>query len=104
MTIHQSKGLEFDFVFAGNLGAKVKADKAHFLEREYSQFRKNAPGISFSADELAWQDDIRKHFVTYSRAKHALVLLMHKGQLNKTDTASFGNDGGTWFKRNYRPV
>lgn len=103
MTIHQSKGLEFDFVFAGNLGNKVKPDTSHFLEKEYSQFRKNPPAIPFTQDELAWQDDIRKHFVTYSRAKHALVLLMH-GQPNKTGSASFGSLGGGWFKNNYRPV
>ena len=30
MTIHQAKGLEFDFVFAGNLGQSVRESSAHF--------------------------------------------------------------------------
>ena len=103
MTIHQSKGLEFDFVFAGNLGRTVSPDSAHSLEQEYSRFR-NTPLISsHSKEELAWQDDIRKHFVTYSRAKSALILLATDSQLRKrrTETSSFSQNGGTWFKNEY---
>ena len=106
MTIHQSKGLEFDFVFAGNLGHKVSPDSAHSLEQEYSRFRKMPVVIPHSLDQLAWQDDIRKHFVTYSRAKHALILLATNTQLRKKgdETSSFSQNGGIWFKNEYSPI
>ena len=103
MTIHQSKGLEFDFVFAANLGRKVAPDAAHTLEQEYAKFRKNPVTLQFEADELAWQDEIRKSFVTYSRAKHALILLATDSQLRKSisETASFSQYGGVWFRNNH---
>ncbi len=106
MTIHQSKGLEFDFVFAGNLGRNVSPDAAHALERDYSTFRRTPVGRQHSVDQLAWQDDIRKHFVTYSRAKHALILLATNGQLRKRghETSSFSQNGGVWFKNEYPPI
>lgn len=106
MTIHQSKGLEFDFVFAGNLGRSVSPDSAHIIEKDYSTYRKTPGGSQHSIEQLAWQDDIRKHFVTYSRAKHALILLATDGQLRKrgNSTSSFSQNGGTWFKNEYPPI
>ena len=106
MTIHQSKGLEFDFVFAGKLGGKVAPDSAHELEEKMSPFKIVAASTSHTLEELAWQDSIRKHFVTYSRAKHALVLLASTSQLSKKGnyTASFSFYGGAWIKNNIKPI
>lgn len=106
MTIHQSKGLEFDFVFAGNLGRSVSPDSAHRLEEQMSPFKIVPATTNHTLEELAWQDSIRKHYVTYSRAKHALVLLASTNQLRKagTETASFSQHGGAWFRNNYRPI
>ncbi|MCG9969919.1 ATP-dependent helicase [Pelotomaculum terephthalicicum JT] len=103
MTIHQSKGLEFDFVFAGNLSRSVSPSESHYIEQEFSRFRRVPFTIVHSINDLAWHDDIRLHYVTYSRAKNALVLLATKNQFSRkgNQTASFSQYGGTWFKNNY---
>lgn len=95
MTIHQAKGLEFDFVFVGNLGAGVQVSDAHLLEQELRQFR-TASTILHSIDATKWHDSIRQHFVAYSRARYALVLVATDSQLRKSgnETASFGAQGG----------
>ena len=95
MTIHQAKGLEFDFVFVGNLGASVRADDAHLLERDLRLFRSATP-IVHTIDDAMWHDSIRQHFVAYSRAKYALILVATDSQLRKRghETASFGAQGG----------
>ncbi|MCE7976608.1 MAG: ATP-dependent helicase [Nitrospira sp. NTP1] len=102
MTVHQAKGLEFDFVFVGNLGATVSASDAHQLERDLRQFRYGAPSVVHEIADAQWHDDIRQHFVAYSRAKYAVVLLATNGQLAKNggQTASFGNEGGGWVRQN----
>lgn len=101
MTIHQAKGLEFDFVFVGTLGQSVSSSNAHHLEEDLRQFRLNPPGIVHSIDDAQWHDDIRQHYVAYSRAKHALILVATNGQLRKTgfQSASFGGQGGTWIRQ-----
>ena len=101
MTIHQAKGLEFDFVFVGNLGASVPASPAHQLEQDLRQFRCTSPVIH-SIDDAKWHDNIRQHFVAYSRAKYALILVASDGQLRKKAdaTASFGSQGGGWVRQN----
>ena len=102
MTIHQAKGLEFDFVFTGNLGHSVRESSAHFLERDLRQFRINQPLIDHPITDAAWHDAIRQHFVAYSRAKRALVLIATNSQLRKTgtETAAFSNYGGGWARQN----
>ena len=102
MTIHQAKGLEFDFVFVGNLGASVQASSAHQLEQDLRQFRRTSPVMINSIDDAMWHDDIRQHFVAYSRAKYALILVVSDSQLRKNadQTASFGNQGGGWIRQN----
>lgn len=91
MTIHQSKGLEFDFVFVGSLGSAVSVGDAQMLEEALRPFRATPPTVIHPIDQAAWHDEIRLHFVAYSRAKYALVLLATNSQLRKTDTASFGD-------------
>lgn len=101
MTIHQAKGLEFDFVFVGNLGSNVQASNAHQLEQDLRQFRRRSPAVVHPIDNAKWHDDIRQHFVAYSRAKYALILVASDSQLRKTaaQTASFGNRGGGWVRQ-----
>ena len=102
MTIHQAKGLEFDFVFIGNLGFSVQDSSAHHLEQDLRQFRRTSPVVVHSIDNAKWHDAIRQHFVAYSRAKYALILVASDTQLRKTadQTASFGNQGGGWVRHN----
>ena len=102
MTVHQAKGLEFDFVFVGNLGTGVADSAAHHLEEEFRPFRRNPPSITHLIKDAKWHDDIRQHFVAYSRARYALILIASDAQLSKTatQTASFGGQGGGWVKQN----
>lgn len=102
MTVHQAKGLEFDFVFVGNLGAGVSANNAHELEEDLRPYRSNPPAIVHPIAASQWHDDIRQHFVAFSRARFALVLLATDGQLRRSgaQTASFGNLGGAWVRQN----
>ena len=101
MTIHQAKGLEFDFVFVGNLGASVQTSSAHQLEQDLRPFRGAPPVMINSIDDAMWHDDIRQHFVAYSRAKYALILVATDSQLRKgaDQTASFGDQGGKWVRQ-----
>ncbi len=101
MTVHQAKGLEFDFVSVGNLGASVSPSNAHRLEQDFRQFRYNPPSVVHPITNAQWHDDIRQHFVAYSRAKFALILVATNNQLRKTgvETASFGNQGGSWARQ-----
>jgi len=102
MTVHQAKGLEFDFVFVGNLGGGLWSSSAHQLEQDLRPFRISPPTVVHAIPDSQWHDDIRQHFVAYSRAKFALVLMATDGQLRKTgaQTASFGNQGGGWVRQN----
>ncbi len=104
MTVHQAKGLEFDFVFVGNLGLSVRESSSHHIEQDLRHLRTNPPPVSHSISDAQWHDDIRQHFVAYSRAKYALILLASDSQLNKggTETASFGGQGGGWVRQNVR--
>ena len=104
MTIHQAKGLEFDFVFVGNLGSIVKDSEAHYLESDLRRFRYNPPIVVHSVDDAMWHDAVRQQFVAYSRARYALILVASDGQLRTSadKTASFGNAGGGWVRQNIR--
>lgn len=101
MTIHQAKGLEFDFVFVGNLGGSVRASNAHQLEQDLRRFRRIQPAVIHPIDDAKWHDDIRQHFVAYSRAKYALILVATDTQLRKAvaRTASFTSQGGGWVRQ-----
>jgi DNA helicase-2/ATP-dependent DNA helicase PcrA len=102
MTVHQAKGLEFDFVFVGNLGGGFWSSNAHQLEQDLRPFRLNPPAVTHSIPAAQWHDDIRQHFVAFSRAKFALAMIASDSQLRKTgaQTASFGNNGGPWVRQN----
>ena len=100
MTVHQAKGLEFDFVFVANLGGTVSSSYSHQLEEDLRPFRFSPPAVVHPIADSRWHDDIRQHFVAFSRAKFALILLATDNQLTKTgaQTASFGNQGGGWAR------
>ncbi len=102
MTVHQAKGLEFDFVFVSNLGVSVWDSSSHHIEEALRQYRRNTPAIVHPIIDAQWHDDIRQHFVAYSRAKHSLVLVASDSQLRNqpTKTASFGGLGGGWVRQN----
>lgn len=101
MTVHQAKGLEFDFVFVGNLGLSVSADGGHELEAALRPFRTAPPAVFHGVQDSAWHDAIRLHYVAYSRARYALVLVATDAQLRRTgqQTASFGAQGGPWVRQ-----
>lgn len=101
MTVHQAKGLEFDFVFVGNLGSNISVSEAHQLERDLRPYRHIPPIVIHPITAAQWHDDIRQHFVAYSRSRHALILLATDNQLRKngTQTASFGDQGGGWVRQ-----
>ncbi|WP_394538833.1 ATP-dependent helicase [Lysobacter enzymogenes] len=88
MTMHQSKGLEFPFVFVGHLGDQASPENTHELEDLLGVF----PNLSsrtfttLSASTRAELDMIRKYYVAYSRAEYALVLLGTKQQVSKGAT------------------
>ena len=102
MTVHQAKGLEFDFVFVGNLGLSIRDSGSHHLEQDLRQFRSNPSAVVHSIPDAQWHDDIRQHFVAYSRAKYSLILVANNGQLSKkaSETASFGGMSGGWVRQN----
>jgi len=102
MTIHQAKGLEFDFVIVGNLGATVRPNSSHQLEHDLIPYRIEEPQVVHTTQDGMWHDQIRLHYVAYSRAKYSLILSATTGQLRKTgeESASFGGSGGTWVRQN----
>jgi DNA helicase-2/ATP-dependent DNA helicase PcrA len=100
MTIHQSKGLEFPFVFVvTKLGQEGKVGAAQKLEVTLSQFRQNLYSrVTRTPEELAVEDDIRLLYVAYSRAQYALILAGTQDQI-KNHVAVPGRDE-TAFRRN----
>ena len=101
MTVHQAKGLEFDFVFVGNLGLGIWDSSSHHIEEDLRQFRHNPPAVVHPITDAQLHDDVRQHFVAYSRAKYALVLVASESQIRKraNQTASFGGQGGGWVRQ-----
>ena len=76
MTVHQAKGLQFDFVFVYGLNRTPSPDGSILLEGDLSRFRNTQPLIRFNANQRAEQDLIRFFFVAYSRPKYALIHLV----------------------------
>jgi DNA helicase-2/ATP-dependent DNA helicase PcrA len=85
MTMHQSKGLEFPFVFVGHMGASSEVGSSHLLEDLTVQFPGNPLRVfpRPSAQERADMDLIRQYYVAYSRAQYALVLMGTTQQMGK---------------------
>ena len=82
MTIHQSKGLQFPFVFVGSLSGGARVSLSHRMESLFSNYPENAARVfRLPKEELrAEMDLIRQFYVAYSRAVYALILLGTESQ------------------------
>lgn len=90
MTMHQSKGLEFPFVFVGHMTGDGRVGPSHYLETLFSAHPLN-PQRRFPQrpeDERADMDLVRQYYVAYSRAEYALILLGTDSQFKKDSTNS----------------
>ena len=85
MTMHQSKGLEFPFVFVGHMGESAEIGKSHHLEDLFSRYPVNPSRVFTrrSAGERAEMDMVRQYYVAYSRAEYALIFLGTTAHFNK---------------------
>jgi DNA helicase-2/ATP-dependent DNA helicase PcrA len=83
MTIHQSKGLEFPFVFVAQIGQAARGTGSQELELIFAPMRRvQRARAQMTAQDLADQDDIRLFFVAYSRAEYGLIMMAAQSQLN----------------------
>ncbi|MEH1934451.1 MAG: 3'-5' exonuclease [Nostoc sp.] len=100
MTIHQSKGLEFPFVFVVmKLGREGKVGAAQMLEQTLAPFRQVLyPRDTINPEDLAIEDDIRLLYVAYSRAQNGLILIGTSDQIKKHIYVP--NRNNQEFKRN----
>ncbi|MHC0066863.1 UvrD-helicase domain-containing protein [Nostoc sp. UIC 10890] len=100
MTIHQSKGLEFPFVFVVmKLGREGKVGAAQMLEQTLAPFRQVLyPRDTRNPEDLAIEDDIRLLYVAYSRAQNGLILIGTKDQIK--NHISVPNRNHQEFQRN----
>lgn len=80
MTIHQSKGLEFEVVFVLRPDKQPFLSDTHILEDELDPFvrRPTKPAQRRTQELRAAEDAIRLFFVAYSRAKRLLILTGNK--------------------------
>jgi DNA helicase-2/ATP-dependent DNA helicase PcrA len=104
MTMHQSKGLEFPFVFVGHMGADAEISDCHRIEDLFSGYPGN-PNRVFqrpSAQQRAEMDLIRQFYVAYSRAEHALVLLGTRAQFSKGHIPC--GPTKTWLRNQSLPI
>jgi DNA helicase-2/ATP-dependent DNA helicase PcrA len=104
MTMHQSKGLEFPFVFVGHMGEGIKVGPSHHLETLFSNYPSN-PARAFPRRpeaERAEMDMIRQYYVAYSRAEYALIFLGLKTHFTK-HAVPCGPIAG-WLKHRTQPL
>lgn len=104
MTMHQSKGLEFPFVFVGHMNEKPKVQASHEMETLFSQYPAN-PNRVFqrpSEDDRAAMDLIRQYYVAYSRAQYALVLVGSTAHLNGDGIPT--GPARRWVRHRTRPL
>ncbi len=79
MTIHQSKGLEFEVVIVLRPDKQPFVSDTHQMEDEFHAFSQSPtrPARRRTQDERAAEDAVRLFFVAYSRAKRLLVVAGH---------------------------
>ena len=87
MTTHQAKGLEFPVVFACDLDSEPWMSGTYWLENELMPYADIQP--TGDGESRAKRDEIRRFYVSYSRAVEDLVLL---GPENSTTELSLGYD------------
>ena len=95
MTIHQSKGLEFPFVFVHGLSSWKPNENDIVFERTLrsTSSKSISKPSSNEISEMAKQDVARMFYVAYSRAQYALTLLIKK--YDRT-TPGIGCGGINW--------
>jgi DNA helicase-2/ATP-dependent DNA helicase PcrA len=100
MTIHQSKGLEFEVVFVLRPDKQPFVGETHLLEDELAPYVRRPTRLRRRPRELrAAEDAVRLFFVAYSRAKRLLVLagnsLDREGRLDKWERVLGQTPDGT---------
>ncbi|MFA4859715.1 UvrD-helicase domain-containing protein [Methanoregula sp.] len=87
MTVHQAKGLEFDFVFIWGLSQQEDdEDESIHIECDYAPFCQNQIQNNIACHDKSAQDKIRFYFVAYSRARCALIHLLTQQELRISRT------------------
>ena len=74
MTIHQSKGLEFDVVVVRGLRRRNMQPVPAIMHTFFAPLRARPIPVHLDNDELRDTDDFRGYYVAFSRAKHLLIL------------------------------
>ncbi|WP_284008164.1 ATP-dependent DNA helicase [Haloarcula pelagica] len=77
MTTHQAKGLEFPVVFTGNLDSEPWTSGTYWLEDQLEPYADIEP--VGDVDDRAERDEVRRFYVSYSRAEEDLFLLGTEG-------------------------
>jgi DNA helicase II / ATP-dependent DNA helicase PcrA len=103
MTIHQAKGLEFPFVILGKVGGKPWMGAAQILENRLAPYRNDLYERPTRAPEdLAIEDEIRLHYVAYSRAQYGLIITGTPKQLS--NGVAVPDRDAEKFRRNYQMI
>jgi len=86
MTIHQAKGLEFPFVFVGDLGKSPSVGSTYNMEELFADVPENPDRVfeRSSPDRRAKMDLIRQYYVAYSRPQYGLILIGSNSQYSGT--------------------
>jgi DNA helicase-2/ATP-dependent DNA helicase PcrA len=104
MTMHQSKGLQFPFVFVGHMGKNWEISATHRLETELGHFPGN-PARAFPRlpeSTRAELDLIRQYYVAYSRAQNALIVMGTNSQYANGATPCGPN--AAWLSNQMRAI
>jgi DNA helicase-2/ATP-dependent DNA helicase PcrA len=104
MTMHQSKGLQFPFVFVGHMGQDWDVSATHQLESALAQFPGN-PARAFPRlpeTVRAELDLIRQYYVAYSRSHYAWIVMGTSGQFARGAVPS-GPDRA-WLSNQIRAI
>ena len=80
MTLHKSKGLEFDLVFHLNLHEWILPNK------------KPINGDFYNCEYPSWQQDLDLHYVGITRAKKACYLVINNQRLGFKNKIVTGRD------------
>lgn len=97
MTIFQSKGLQFPFVFVATRGDDApQPSGTHDAEDLLYPFRDGILAQQSSASERAIQDYARLFYVAHSRAQYGLILLATHEQRDR-DAVHLGPGGAQWI-------
>lgn len=99
MTIHQSKGLQFPFVFIYGLSNKNKDNLSVILGEKFSRFSNRTQILAgTTATDKSLEDKIRLYYVAYSRSQYALILLSLSKEYSKPGIGFGGSSKWTVFR------